>query len=390
MDKDVKKYLLAADADINAEVEIGEKVHSKSPKQYYDPIIFPTVDNIFSYMHNYEVLSKSYIKQFDIPRDINFEESIASIEHDIESIKNTEKKAELLEEFESTINTMRILDSIYIKAEPIDYIVHQLFVSITKSPIIYLYARSALLTKSLFHKFIVEHSCLHIINLYNKIFNDKLYDDIHNPNVFITVLPEEWIQSTIKQYKDECIAMELRRRQKKSVSFSENEIVGAKDSQGNWWLSRVLKVYEYTGVDIHTCVDIHSSDVPLSEIEKESRQEIESEAIDELQEVEVPVETSDKSQKSPKLSKHISEPTTKIDDSSVSYTSRKITTTVSKSPKTVYLVEFMGWGDKFIDAIIDPSRIEKFKPKKHRLFRGIKHSDKKQKKHPPPQPETFE
>ncbi len=143
----------------------------------------------------------------------------------------------------------------------------------------------AILVKALFHEYIVQKGFTNLITIYNRIFNDKLYADINNTAVFYPILTQEWIQDKIHDFQEKSKQIEYRKRAKRvPPKYEVAEIVGAKDKEGRWWMSKVLAVYDYQG---------HSA----------------------------------------------------------------------------YYVEFLGWGDKFNEFIIDGFRIEKFNPKKHRYFR---------------------
>ena len=106
----------------------------------------------------------------------------------------------------------------------------------------------AVFIKYLFHQYIVEKGYIGLINIYNKIFNDKLYDDINNTAVFYPVLTQEWIYEKNKEYQEKCKQIELRKIAKRiPPSYEVNEIIGAKDKEGKWWMSKVLAVYEHEG-----------------------------------------------------------------------------------------------------------------------------------------------
>jgi hypothetical protein len=139
--------------------------------------------------------------------------------------------------------------------------------------------------KAKFHQFIHKEGVLSLIPIYNEIYNDGLYDSYEIPETID--LPEDFFADCLHEYRASLEELRIRNdSKKKKPKFSEGEIVGAKDKQGNWWLSRILKVWTY-GIHI------------------------------------------------------------------------------------IYYVEFCGWGDTFNEFITNPYFIQKFNPRKHRLFRGV-------------------
>jgi hypothetical protein len=105
------------------------------------------------------------------------------------------------------------------------------------------YKLYALLIKALFHQYITIHRCLDLVPLYDIIYNDKLYT-ANSKHVFTPVLTQEWMDTQIKAYQLECTHIEWRKKAKKQTpKYEVNEIVGAKDKEGKWWMSRVLSVF---------------------------------------------------------------------------------------------------------------------------------------------------
>jgi len=138
--------------------------------------------------------------------------------------------------------------------------------------------------KQKFHEFIVKERLHNLVHAYNKIFNDNLYD-------YIEMLPEknfitqEEIDRLVKQYHSDMEDLENRRRALRLLpKYEKGEIVGAKDKEGRWWMSRVLKVFTHL-------------------------------------------------------------------------------------EHNMYYVEFLGWGPKFNEFIVDSFRISQFNPRKHVYYR---------------------
>ena len=104
----------------------------------------------------------------------------------------------------------------------------------------------ALLIKALSHEYIVTYGLHDLIPLYDKLYNDGIYRDIKNNNTYAPVLPKEWIADKIKAYQNKCEHEELQKISKrKPYSFEIGEIVGVRDKENHWWMSRVLDTYSY-------------------------------------------------------------------------------------------------------------------------------------------------
>ena len=104
----------------------------------------------------------------------------------------------------------------------------------------------ALLIKYSAHHFIIEKGWHDLVYYYNLIFNDKMYNDVGDINIFEPVLSVEWINEKIKLYQNKCREIEIRKKLKdKSYKYEKGEIVGAKDKEGRWWMSQVLEIFNY-------------------------------------------------------------------------------------------------------------------------------------------------
>ena len=141
------------------------------------------------------------------------------------------------------------------------------------------------LVKTWFHEYIVSKKHTSLITIYNTLFTDNLYKEENLKYMYIPTPDADWVKEKIKEYNDEMENINIRKNAKKAPpKYAKNEIVGAKDKEGRWWMSKILHVCEYQG-------------------------------------------------------------------------------------SVVYLVEFIGWGEKFNEFISDGFRINKFNPKKHKYFR---------------------
>lgn len=242
-------------------VDIGKiKIHKDIQKQLplekktmFEAFVLPDVDNIKSYMHTRTPLEES-----------------------LQEVETYETMLGLINMIEG------VTDEIPYSSQTVGYVfvyLSQNHKLLEKKP------SYALLLKALFHQYIVEKGFTNLIELYNRVFNDNLYSDIKNPHVFYPILPQEWIYDRLNDYREKCKQIEYRKRAKRiPPAYELDEIIGAKDKEGKWWMSRVLAIYEFQG---------HAA----------------------------------------------------------------------------YYVEFLGWGPKFNEFIVDGFRLDKFKPKKHRYFR---------------------
>lgn len=103
-----------------------------------------------------------------------------------------------------------------------------------------------LLVKALFHRYIVVHGYHSLTAIYNTVFNDGQYDNIKDTAVFYPCLTDEWQTERIREYQESQLQIEYRRRAKRSQpKYTAGEIIGAKDKEGRWWLSKVLAVYTH-------------------------------------------------------------------------------------------------------------------------------------------------
>lgn len=109
-----------------------------------------------------------------------------------------------------------------------------------------------LLVKSLFHRYIAVLGHTELVDIYDEIFNDKLYSGDNTKYVFVPTLTDEWRMARIKEYHENLQQMYIRKMSKKTPpAYEVGEIIGAKDKEGRWWMSKVLARYEYQGWPVY-------------------------------------------------------------------------------------------------------------------------------------------
>ncbi len=102
------------------------------------------------------------------------------------------------------------------------------------------------LIKTLFHRYIAILGHTELIEIYNDIFTDKLYEPDIVKYVFVPTLTDEWKLERIKEYQESMQQAFVRKNAKKQApQYEKDEIIGAKDKEGRWWMAKVLAVYEY-------------------------------------------------------------------------------------------------------------------------------------------------
>ena len=109
-----------------------------------------------------------------------------------------------------------------------------------------------LFVKSLFHRYIAGSGHKELIDIYDEIFNDKLYSGDSAKHVFVPTLSAEWRMEKIKEYQEQMQQVQIRRAAKRNPpKYEAGEIIGAKDKEGRWWMSKVLAVYEYQNNQVY-------------------------------------------------------------------------------------------------------------------------------------------
>ncbi len=149
-----------------------------------------------------------------------------------------------------------------------------------------------LTVKNKLDELIIGEQMPELIPIYDEMFNDKLYEGIRDESNYPINVPVEFIMKSFTEYNaTHHIDKKKIRAIRNAKRYTDGEIVGAKDSEGHWWLSRILKVFNY-------------------------------------------------------------------------------------SNHYIYFVEFCGWEERY-NSFLDSTRIEKFNPKKHTLYRGANISKQK-------------
>ena len=102
-----------------------------------------------------------------------------------------------------------------------------------------------LIMKYKFHEMIIDKKMIELVPIYNKTFNDNLYDRI----VFNTpqeIVDEVDFKALVDEYNEKKTEYLLRKKYSRTRHpFEEGEIVGAKNREGDWWMSRIIKIFNY-------------------------------------------------------------------------------------------------------------------------------------------------
>lgn len=113
-------------------------------------------------------------------------------------------------------------------------------------------AKKMMLLKSVLHREIYENGHTELINnVYNVVFKDHLYDTLRIKTVDEMISKAEQ-KKLIDAYHEKEIQLRRRLEQKwQPPAFEKGEIVGAKDVDGRWWMSRVLMVFGIGGQAVY-------------------------------------------------------------------------------------------------------------------------------------------
>jgi len=169
-----------------------------------------TVDNIYDYLNDYNLLNKTRKQRF-----------ISMVQFQLVTIKKI------------TGRQNKILFAIAIFKCICEY----LDVMNNDKTV----AKLVITLKAKLHHLIKFECIYELIPIYDEIFNDQLYKDIDVPDDI--EIPNEQIDSYIKQYND--ALMKYKKKVYKAPQFEKGEVVGAKDKEGNWWMSEVLEIFTY-------------------------------------------------------------------------------------------------------------------------------------------------
>ena len=99
--------------------------------------------------------------------------------------------------------------------------------------------------KDKLHELIVDEKMIELIPIYNDIFKDKLYANITwgPPKEIINDID---FKELVITYNEKVANYIIRKKYSlEGHPFEEGEIVGAKNSEGDWWMSRIIKIFSY-------------------------------------------------------------------------------------------------------------------------------------------------
>lgn len=100
-----------------------------------------------------------------------------------------------------------------------------------------------LIVKALFHQLIYNEEMFELIPVYDNIFNDNLYHDIKFTKEVMEPLTKQDIETLTTSMQEQIRQQQIQRRVNlKPPKYAVNEIIGAQDKEGRWWMSQVLAV----------------------------------------------------------------------------------------------------------------------------------------------------
>ena len=107
--------------------------------------------------------------------------------------------------------------------------------------------------RTIFYDIIIKYKKHKYIYHYNNIFNDGIFNNIKITDIEIDTQQKKNI---LKNYEDKEKEIEklLNEKEKKEIEnnkFKKGEIIGAKDKEGNWWLSEILDIIIYDNINIY-------------------------------------------------------------------------------------------------------------------------------------------
>ena len=103
----------------------------------------------------------------------------------------------------------------------------------------------ALTVKAKMNELISRERIYALIPIYNIIFNDNAYDNIEiQPDE--SIITQQEIDEYIHQYNNNLVIYSEQQAKAKPLPlYEKDEIVGAKDKEGNWWMSKILEVFHH-------------------------------------------------------------------------------------------------------------------------------------------------
>lgn len=110
-----------------------------------------------------------------------------------------------------------------------------------------------MLLKMKFDDFIVRDKMHHLVPLYNKVFNDHLYDNVSELTTnFEPTIPIEVLNEFALQYNERVKTRIIQQnRRRLPPKYEINELVGARDVEGKWRPAIILAKYTYDNKHVY-------------------------------------------------------------------------------------------------------------------------------------------
>ncbi len=115
------------------------------------------------------------------------------------------------------------------------------------------YPQIMVLLKIKFDDFIIKERMINLVPLYNKIYNDNLYDKVHEIiDNFEPVIPAEVLSEMALRYNETIKARIIQQNRKKEIpKYEVNDLVGARDREGKWRVAVILARFTYDGINLY-------------------------------------------------------------------------------------------------------------------------------------------
>lgn len=99
----------------------------------------------------------------------------------------------------------------------------------------------AIVIKQLFDEFITNKEYYELVKIYNEIYTDNIYTE---SVILNNTVPQNYIYNKIKEYENR-IREEKTKTWKNIKTYQIDEIVGIRDTDGKWWMGKVLDIFEH-------------------------------------------------------------------------------------------------------------------------------------------------
>jgi hypothetical protein len=100
-----------------------------------------------------------------------------------------------------------------------------------------------LAVKAVFHQLIYNEDMIDLIPVYDNIFNDNLYHDIKFTKEVMEPLTAQDLEMLTTSMREQIRQQQIQRQVNlKPPKYAVNEIIGAQDKEGRWWMSQVINV----------------------------------------------------------------------------------------------------------------------------------------------------